>query len=112
MLREDIYIKTANEFGVSVGVATIMGYKQLKDSIKEIDKNTYKKMNSELSLNKLITDTIEDGLYQHLQRELYRLKGKSKRKISELTIYKQAIKNIKNGSSKPNTKPSKIYTNR
>lgn len=112
MLREDIYIKTANEFGVSVGVATIMGYKSLKDSVREYKPTTYKKMDSELTINKMITDMIDEGLYQNLQRELYRLKSKSKRKISELTIYKQAIKNIKNGSSKPNTKPSKIYTNR
>ena len=111
MLSEQTYIKTSNEFGVSVGVATILGYKHLKDSIKEVEKNTYKKMNSELSVNKMITDCIEDGLYHQLQRELYRLRSKSKRKISDLTIYKQAIKNIRNDSNtKP--KPKKILTNR
>lgn len=112
MLREEIYVKTANEFGVSVGVATIMGYKSLKDSVREIEPTTYKKMNSELNINKMITDCIDDGLYQPLQRELYRLRRKSGRKISELTIYKQAIKNIRNGNSNTNTKPKKILTNR
>lgn len=111
MLREEIYVNTANEFGVSVGVATIMGYKQLKDSVREIEPKTYKKMSSELSVNKLITDCIDDGLYQHLQRELFRIRSKGK-KISELTIYKQAIKNIRNGNSTTITKPSKILTNR
>jgi hypothetical protein len=119
MLREDIYIKTANEFGVSVGMATIMGYSYLKDSVKKIEKGTYKKMDSELSVNKLITTSIKNGTYQKLQRELYRLrKEKGKRKISELTIYKQASNNINNIStntpnddSKTNTKRKKIYSN-
>lgn len=116
MLREDIYIKTANEFGVSVGMATIMGYSYLKDSVKKIEKGTYKRMDSELSVNRIITNSIKDGTYQKLQRELYRLRRiNGKRKTSELTIYKKAFNNISNNTVKDdsitNTKRRKVYSN-
>ena len=116
MLREEIYVKTANEFGVSVGVASILGYSNLKDSVKKIEKETYKKMNSELSLNRIITDSIENNTYHKLQRELYRLRQtKSNRKITELTIYKKALNNISNNKPKDdsitNTKRRKVYSN-
>jgi hypothetical protein len=111
MLKEETYIRTSNDFGVSVGVATITGYKHLKDSVKEVGKETYKRMNSELHINGIITDAIDEGIYQQLQRELYRLRGICKRKVSELTIYKKAFNNITNGS-KANTKRKKIYSQR
>jgi hypothetical protein len=116
MLREEIYVNTANEFGVSVGVASILGYSHLKDSVKKIEKETYKRMDSELSINKIITNSIRTNTYQKLQRELYRLRRiNGKRKTSELTIYKKAYNNISNNTVKDdsitNTKRRKVYSN-
>ena len=118
MLKTEVYLKTANEFGVSVGLASIVRFSPLKESINEVDKSTYKRMSSDLMINKIITECIEIGEYKTLQRELYRIKrNKGKRKISELTIYREAMKTInslkkskKENGSKTSTKPRQIYS--
>lgn len=118
MLKSETYIKTANEFGVSVGVASMVRFSPLKDSVDEVDKLTYKRMSSDLMINKIITQCINIGEYKTLQRELYRIrKSKGKRKVSELTIYKEAMKTInslkkstKENGSKTSTKPKQIYS--
>ena len=118
MLKSETYIKTANEFGVSVGVASMVRFSPLTDSIDSVDKPTYKRMGSDLAINKIITHCIEMGMYQQLQRELYRIRvSKGKRKISELTIYREAMKSIKSlnkstkeNGSKTSTKPKQIYS--
>lgn len=83
-----------------------------------VDKITYKRMSSDLMINKIITECITIGEYKTLQRELYRIrKNKGKRKISELTIYREAMKIIKSlkkstkeNGSKTSTKPRQIYS--
>ena len=118
MLKTEVYLKTANDFGVSVGLASIVRFSPLKESINEVDKSTYKRMGSDLMINKIIIQCIEIGEYKTLQRELYRIKrSKGKRKISELTIYREAMKTInslkkskKENGSKTSTKPRQIYS--
>jgi hypothetical protein len=98
-------------------------YSPLKDSKDIVSDPIYRRMSSDLSINKIITHCIEMGVYQQLQRELYRIRlNKGKRKISELTIYREAMKAVKslkkstkeNGSkdSKPNPKPKPIYNHK
>lgn len=118
MLKTEVYLKTANEFGISVGIASMVKFSALRDSVDMIDKLTYKRMSYDLMINKIITECIEIGEYKTLQRELYRIKAsKGKRKISELTIYKEAMKTInslkkskKENGSKTITKPKQIYS--
>jgi hypothetical protein len=118
MLKTEVYLKTANDFGVSVGVASMVKFSPITDSKDEVDKPTYKRMGSDLAINKIIIQCIEIGEYKTLQRELYRIrKSKGKRKVSELTIYKEAMKSInslkkstKENGSKTSTKPKQIYS--
>lgn len=118
MLKTEVYLKTANEFGVSVGIASMVRFSPLTDSVDMVDKLTYKRMSSDLMINKIITECINIGEYKTLQRELYRIKAsKGKRKISELTIYKEAMKTInslkkskKENGSKTSTKSKQIYS--
>lgn len=118
MLKTEVYLKTANDFGVSVGLASMVRFSPITDSIDEVDKATYKRMGADLMINKIIIQCIEIGEYKTLQRELYRIrKSKGKRKVSEVTIYKEAMKSInslkkstKENGSKTNTKPKQIYS--
>jgi hypothetical protein len=118
MLKTEVYLKTASDFGVYVGIANAVRFSPLTDSKSEVDKSTYKRMSSDLMINKIITECIEIGEYKTLQRELYRIKrSKGKRKISELTIYREAMKTInslkkskKENGSKTSTKPRQIYS--
>ena len=118
MLKTEVYLKTANEFGVSVGIASMVRFSPLTDSVDMVDKLTYKRMSSYLMINKIITECINIGEYKTLQRELYRIKAsKGKRKISELTIYREAMKTInslkkskKENGSKTSTKSKQIYS--
>jgi hypothetical protein len=120
MLKTEIYLKTANEFGVSVGVAHSIKFSPLEDSLDIVEKPTYKRMSSDLAINKMVIRCIELGEYYELQRELYRIRlSKGKRKISELSIYKEAVRNLnslrkstKQNGSKTDTKPKQIYSYR
>lgn len=108
MLPEKIYQKASEVFGVSVGVAKILGYKKKRDHIEEITPESYKQLSKELDINWIISDTIYDGTYKKLQREIYRLKKTNKRLKNELSIYKRAYKEI-NGIKTNNTKSTKIH---
>jgi hypothetical protein len=103
MLRQEIYEKVSEDFGVSVGVANVLGYKKLSDEKDEYEPKVFKNASDELSINEIISIAIEDGKYQHLQREIYRLNQKKHPRIKELTIYKKAWKDT-NGNTTTNTK--------
>ena len=103
MLRQEIYEKVSDDFGVSVGVANVLGYKKLSDEKDEYEPKVFKNASDELSINEIISIAIEDGKYQHLQREIYRLNQKKHPRIKELTIYKKAWKDT-NGNTTTNTK--------
>lgn len=103
MLRQEIYQMVSEEFGVSVGVANVLGYKKLSDERDEFEPKVFKNASDELSINEIISIAIEDGKYQPLQREIYRLTQKKHPRIKELTIYKKAWKDT-NGYTTTNTK--------
>ena len=103
MLRHEIYEKVSDDFGASVGVANVLGYKKLSDEKDEYEPKVFKNASDELSINEIISIAIEDGKYQHLQREIYRLNQKKHPRIKELTIYKKAWKDT-NGNTTTNTK--------
>jgi hypothetical protein len=97
MIRDDVYVTISDTFGTSIGVAHILGYKKRSEAKEEHPtQQSYKRFNEELDINEIITSAIEDGKYQRLQREVWRLKVKSGRKIKEITIYKKAWREIKN----------------
>lgn len=93
MIRQETYEWISDEFGISVGIAKILGYKKLRDDKETLAPTTYKHLNEELTINEIITDSIEVGKYQPLQREIYRLRSKGT-KAKDLTIYKKAWRDI------------------
>ena len=82
-------------FGTPVGMAR---------GLELWDASTHK-ITDDMRCNKIIYQTIQDGIYQPIRREVIRLEKKAKRNIKELTIYKKAIK----GDSRTTTKSAKIY---
>jgi hypothetical protein len=50
----------------------------------------------DLEINAIVCDAIEIGLYQELQREIYKIKQKKDRRLKELTIYIRAFNEITN----------------
>ena len=96
MIRSETFEWISEEFGITIGIAKIMGFKKLKDEREELGETTFKQWDGELSINEIITSAIDTDNYQPLQRELYKLKSKGSR-ARELTIYKKAWKEIRNG---------------
>lgn len=99
MLSDKVYIKVAEEFGVSVGVAHTI-YK----SVRELETNEeIRKYNDSRYIDTCILKAIERGKYQQLQREVYRIRREiGKRKLKESTIYKKAWNSIVNGNNQTN----------
>jgi hypothetical protein len=91
MIKEHIYVDTAEEFGTSVGVAHIIGFKNKKQQIREEGVESFKVIEPDLEINAIICDTIEMGEYQQLQREVYKIRLKGDKRLKETTIYKKAL---------------------
>lgn len=104
MLKEDVYIKSAENFGTSVGVASIIG----KRVVTEVDDITFKKYNESETINTIIKDAIYTNRYQSLQRNIYKLNLKRDKRIKESTIYKKAW-DITNGNYKDKPKRTKVH---
>jgi hypothetical protein len=91
MIKDSVYVDVAEEFGTSVGVAHIIGYKNKKEQIREEGVESFKVIEPELELNMIICDAIEINMYQELQREIYNIKLKGDKRLKETTIYKRAL---------------------
>ena len=96
MIKESVYEEAADVFGTSVGVAHVIGFKNKKQQIKEEGIESFKSIEPDLEINYIICDAIEFGLYQELQRALYRLRN-NKRIKKETTLYNKAFNEITNG---------------
>lgn len=96
MLKQEVYENTAQIFGVSVGVANIMGYSKFEDLKDDYTPVKYKSVSDELDINLIINKAIELGKYKIFQRILHSVRKKSRHpKTKELTIYKKAWQELK-----------------
>jgi hypothetical protein len=96
MIKEHVYEEAAQNFGTSVGVAHIIGFKNKKQQIKEEGVESFKSIEPELEINYTIIDAIELDLYKELQRAIFKLKN-NKRIKKETTLYNKAFNEITNG---------------
>lgn len=94
MIKENVYKEMADEFGTSVGVAHVIGYKSKKEVIKEDGIVAYKETKDDLLINEIVLDSIYFEMYQELQREVFKIRQKGNKKLKELTIYRRAFKEI------------------
>jgi len=95
MIKESVYEEAADAFGTSVGVAHVIGFKNKKQQIAEEGVESFKSIEPDLEINYIICDAIELGIYQELQRAIYRLRN-NKRIKKETTIYNKAFNEITN----------------
>lgn len=87
-MRIEQYEKMAAMFGTGVGVAEWSG-----DFYPDVV--SVSTMSDEMKVIALTNHIIEQGIYQQVHRELYRLRKKiGKRRIKESTLYEKAIDNV------------------
>jgi hypothetical protein len=95
MLKEEVFERAAEEYGTSIGVAKIFKSQPLADVKGDFDKKEYKEYEKTLTINYIITDCIEMGIYKELQKKLYELRVIRKTTIQdELKLYRKAFKEI------------------
>ena len=83
MLRQTDYIKMADDYSTSIGMATYINFESTDDMIK-------KRKGDDLTINEIVANSIEDGTYQQLIRKVYELQNGRRGKIKDSTIYKRA----------------------
>ena len=97
MLKEEVFDRVAKEYGTSIGVAKIFSLQPLEEVRDEFEKKEYIEYEKKLTINYIIIDAIEMGLYKELQKKLYELRVIRKTKIQdELKLYRKAYKEISN----------------
>jgi hypothetical protein len=94
MIKESTYVQAADNFGTSVGVAHIIGFKNKREQIIENGVESFKVIEPSLEINAIVCDAIEIGKYQELQREIYKIKLKGDKRLKETTIYNRAFNEI------------------
>jgi hypothetical protein len=94
MIKEQVYVETADLFGTSVGVAHVIGFKNKREQIKESGLESFKVIEPDLIINNIICDSIEIDAYQELQRAVYKIKQRGDGRLKETTIYNRAFKEI------------------
>jgi hypothetical protein len=83
MLRQTDYMKMADDYSTSIGMATYVQFEATDDIIK-------KRKGDDLVINEIIALSIESGIYQQLIRKVYELQKGRRGKIKDSTIYKRA----------------------
>lgn len=86
MLRDTDYIKIANDYSTSIGMATWVDCQTKEDFIKK----TSKGRGDESTINEIIAISIEEGRYKEVIRRVYELQRGRKGRIKDSTIYKRA----------------------
>jgi len=84
MLRQTDYIKMADDYSTSIGMATYVNFESKDDMIK-------KRKGEEAIINEIIAISIENGIYQQLIRKVFELQKKRSKSIKDSTIYKKAF---------------------
>ena len=83
MLRQTDYIKMADDYSTSIGMATYINFESTDDMIK-------KRKGDDLTINEIVANSIEGGIYQQLIRKVYELQNGRRGKVKDSTIYKRA----------------------
>ena len=96
MIKESTYVQAANQFGTSVGVAHVIGFKNKREQIKESGIESFKVIEPDLIINNIVCDAIEMDMYQELQRAVYKIKQRGDKRLKETTIYNRAFNEITN----------------
>jgi hypothetical protein len=116
MIRQEIYEKVSDTFGVSIGVANILSVSPITEIKEDIPKEVYNGFRNELKINGVIGRAIDSLKYQQLQRTLYKLRKEyDGKKISELTIYNRAWEivvdkptKVRNGNNKTKSESGEV----
>lgn len=84
-----MYVRVSEEFGTAVGMAS---------GISVWDSQSH--ITDDMRCNGLVWESIKNGTYQKVRREVLRLEKVARKGIKELTIYKKAIKGDTNTTAK------------
>ena len=99
MLKESVFERVANEYGTSIGVASIFKTQPLDECKGEFESDkAFREYEDELTINHIICKAIELGKYQKLQRLIYKIKLRGDKRLKDLTIYRRAWKETINNN--------------
>jgi hypothetical protein len=83
MLRDTDYLKMANEYSTSIGMATWINFESKGDMMR-------RGRGEEATINELVALSVEEGIYPKFIKKVYELQRKRKGNIKDSTIYKRA----------------------
>jgi hypothetical protein len=85
MLRDTDYMKIAEDYSTSIGVATMINYMDRIDVVKKNKLNT-----DDSVINEMVALSVEAGIYNKFIRKVYELQRGRRGRIKDSTIYKRA----------------------
>ena len=85
MLRDTDYMKIAEDYSTSIGVATMINYMDRIDVVKKNKLNT-----DDSVINEMVALSVEAGIYNRFIRKVYELQRGRRGRIKDSTIYKRA----------------------
>jgi hypothetical protein len=85
MLRDTDYMKIAEDYSTSIGVATMINYMDRIDVVKKNKLN-----NDDSVINEMVALSVDAGIYKEFIRKVYELQRGRRGRIKDSTIYKRA----------------------
>jgi hypothetical protein len=85
MLRDTDYMKIAEDYSTSIGVATMINYMDRIDVVKKNKLN-----NDDSVINEMIALSVDADIYKEFIRKVYELQSGRRGRIKDSTIYKRA----------------------
>ena len=83
MLRDTDYLKMANEYSTSIGMATWINFEPKGEMLR-------RGRGEEAVINEMVSLSVEGGIYPKFIRKVYELQMKRRGNIKDSTIYKRA----------------------
>ncbi len=83
MLRDTDYLKMANEYSTSIGMATWINFEAKGDMLR-------RGRGEEATINEYVAISVEEGIYPTFIKKVYELQRKRRGNIKDSTIYKRA----------------------
>jgi hypothetical protein len=85
MLRDTDYMKIAEDYSTSIGVATMINYMDRIDVVKKNKLN-----NDDSVINEMVALSVDADIYKEFIRKVYELQSGRRGRIKDSTIYKRA----------------------
>lgn len=98
MFKQEYYVRASEVFGCSIGVANTITWRTKEESREEFSVEEFRKLDDEITINRIILDAIDHHQYTELRRGVLQSEKSARKGTKPVTIYKRVYGQSKSKS--------------